>query len=315
MDAGVSPLISDQSREKLNHLLSALTSEQSVLIDHIKNEVLLNIPQYFKMTDFRKPVKKVEAIFLKKAVHHSQEEQTVLKRAMVAKLALNLPRCLEKMNLPTSVLVLYPDALERLVDFLKTAAIDRYDSAGEFFCKDVRFVLGLSVPCGSRIVDLNSRIYLHTVILSVIRARNMDGLIRYFRAGGAGPWLRSHVESRYLEEYNQQGTDNYYLRLADLLEKKKDIKGWVGSAWLLDPQLMSISPRLAYLRERPLGGGAFFLKHGTKSSDIANAIKTSEKRRCLYQAGKYIPVCYSVVWPRNELIAWADKTRRLIKPN
>ena len=308
-------MISDQSREKFNHLLFALTSEQVILIDQIKDEVLLNISRYNKMTDFRRPIEEVDAIFLKKAKHHSQEEQAVLKRAMVAKLALNLPLLLEKMNLPTSILVLYPDALERLANFLKNADNVPYDSTDEFFCKDVRYVLGLSVACGSRIVDLNSRIYLHTVILSVIRSRNIDGLIRYARAGGNGPWLRSHVESRYLEEYNQQGTDNYYLRLADLLEKKKDIKGWVGSAWLLDPQLMSISPRLAYLRERPLDGGAFFLKHGTKSSDIANAIKTSETRRCLYQAGKYIPVCYSVVWPRNELIAWADKTRRLIKPN
>jgi len=304
-------LISQDTYQTLMQLFSCLSNEQATLIDHMKDEILANISQYTRMTNFWRPVKKVEAIFLQKIVRQSQEDRIILKRALVAKLALELPALVEKMNLPTSTRTLYPDALKRLADFLKAADDESYGSDGDFFCKDVRFVLGLSIPAGSRLIDIKSRINLPSVILSAYRSRKIDGVIRYFGAGGTGIWLRGHVDSRYvyMAEFNEQEAVKFYLRVAELMELQKDIKGYVGTTWYLDPQLLEISPRLAYLQELPRAGGAFFLRHGTEQSDIDMAIKTSETRRRLYQEGKYIPVCYSVLWPRKELIAWAKQYR------
>jgi hypothetical protein len=305
----IKDLISRQTCQTLNQLLSSLSSEQAILIDHIKDEILSNISQYAKMADFRTPVKKVEAVFLKNAAHHSQDDQAVLKRALVAKLALYLPHLVEKMDLPSSILALYPDAFERLADFLKSAGDDPYDSAGDFFCKDVRFVLGLSVPCGAQVVDMYSRFRLRTVALSFLRSGDFSAIRRYFLMKGYCPWVQIHTESRYLNDFNEQGWDRCYLRIVELLKRKKDIVGMVGTSWFYDPQLLGISPRIAYLQARPLERGAFLLRHGTQRSDVANAIKISETRRRLYQEGKYIPVCYSVLWPRQDLIAWAKQSR------
>lgn len=302
-------LITNQTAQKLNQFFSRLSSGQVTLLDQIKEEILSHIQQYALMPDFRTPVKKVEAIFLKKAAHLSQDEQAILKRALVAKLALHLPAIVENMNLPPSILALYPDAFGRLADFLQRVGNEPYNSTGEFFCKDVRFVLGLSIPCGARVVDMISCIALPSVILSLFRSRKVNGIIRYFRVGGHGTWCRGHVDSRYLTEFNEQGHDNHYLRVADLLKRQKDIKGLVITSWYYDPHVQEISPRLAYLHDRPGERGAFFLQHGADRSDVLNAIKTSATRRRLYHEGKYKPVCYSMLWPRQELIAWADQSR------
>jgi hypothetical protein len=309
MEEGSKDLMSHQTYQTFCGLFLGLSSEQAILIDHIKDKILSNISQYAGMADFRTPVKKVEAVFLKKTTHHSQDDQVILKRSLVAKLALHLPALVEKMNLPASILALYPDAFGRVADFLKSAGDDPYDSTGEFFCKDVRFVLGLSIPCGVLAIDMTSDITLPSVILSLFRSRKVDGIIRYVLAGGNGSWFRGHVDSRYMTGFNEIGNDNFYLRVAELLERQKDIRGYVGTSWYFDPQLLEISPRLTYLQERPRAGGAFFLRHGTEQSDITMAIKTSETRRRLYREGKYIPICYSMLWPRQELIAWAEQNK------
>lgn len=301
-------LISGQASQTLNSLLSGLSSEDGILLDQMKEEILANISQFTKMTDYMQPIKEVEGIFLKKAVHYSSADQIILKRALVAKMALHLPTILEKMDLPASILALYPNAFGRLADFLKRAGDDLpYDSTSESFGKDIRFVLAKSIPFGVQYVELASNIPLASAILSFFRSRDLSGIIRYFRAGGSGPWLRSHVDSRYITEFNEDGFIRFYLRLAETLKLHKNIKGYVGTSWFFDPQLLKVSPRLAYLQMCPLEGGAFRLQHGTQSSDIASAIKTSATRRRLYKEGKYTPTCYSMVWPRRELIGWVKQ--------
>jgi hypothetical protein len=299
-------LISDQTYQLLNRLFSGLSSEQAILIDHIKNDILSNISHYSKMADFRRPVEKVEAIFLKKVAHYPKDVQIVLKSALVAKLAIHLPVLVGKMNLPASILALYPDAFGRLADYLKSASGDAYDLTSDFFRKDIRFVLGLTIPCGAFVVDMFARVRLRTVILSFLRSGNIKTIIRYLRIRGYGPWFNMHIDQRYLTDLNEQAHDRMYLRIAELLKRRKDIRGTTGSSWLYDPQLLKISTRHAYIQMRPLERGAFLLKHS--KMEPKQATMTSKSRRRLYEEGKYIPREYSLLWPRNELISWAEKS-------
>ena len=78
-----------------------------------------------------------------------------------------------------------------------------------------------------------------------------------------------------------------------------------GTSWFYDPQLETVSPRLSYLRARPIERGAFIVRSGTLPFDIQSATAKSENRRRLYEAGKYIPVAYTLLWPREKLLAWA----------
>jgi hypothetical protein len=305
-------LMSENARVVFSELRSGLSSERLTLIDKIKIEVVSQIPRYLKIADFKRPVEQAEDIFLRKTTHFPDADRALLRRALVASLALQLPDIVERSKLPHSILVLYPDAFGRLAKFLGDGASEPYDSTGEFFCKDIRFVTGLSIPCGARIVDLNSRVTLHSVILSALRSGRIDGLIRYVRAQGGGPWFRNHADSRYLDEYNEKAHDRFYVRVAELLKQHEHIRGLAGGSWYYDPQLLRISPHLAYLQERQRERGAFFLKHGTRPSDIEAATKTSRTRRRLYEEGQYNPVNYSMLWPRKQLIAWSEKSRSSI---
>lgn len=302
-------LIPQETQQAFYQMLSGLQKDQLNVLSDIFDGILSKFARGTHSADFDAPVKKVEKIFLKKTAHFSKDDQAAVRRSLVAKLALNLPTIVEKMNLPGSILVLYPDAFGRLAYHLKNNRDDPYDLTDEFFRKDIRFVLGLSVPCGVAIADMVSKVPLRKVILSSFRSRNVSPVIRYFRARGYGRWFRVHVDPRYLTEFNEQGHDKFYLRVAELLEQQKDVRGYVGTTWYYDPQLLKISPHLAFLQLRPLERGAFMLRHRGGRDDIKYALMKSETRRRLYQEGKYTPISYSILWPRKDLISWAEQAR------
>ena len=104
--------------------------------------------------------------------------------------------------------------------------------------------------------------------------------------------------------------DSTYLSVASLLRTHTEVAGLTSYCWFYDPQLAEISPRLSYLRQRPLERGAFFLRGHTSAYDIKNATAKSQTRRRLYEAGKYKPVAHRIVWLRHDILRWADETRR-----
>jgi len=304
-------LIPEKTFQELDQFVSRLTREQASLLDQIKEEVLSNLPQYARMADFRQPVEKIEAIFLGKAAHLFQDESTILRRTLVAKLALNLPKIIDKMNLPASILELYPNAFSRLADFLKCPSVDAYDVTSDYFRKDMRFVLGLTVPCGTFVVDMFSRYRFRTIIKSFLRSGNILVVLRYLKIKGYGPWFHMHIDQRYTTDLNEQAHDQMYLRIAELLKRNKHIRGTTGSSWLYDPQLLKMSTRHAYIQLRPVERGAFLVRHG--KGNVAQATMTSKSRRRLYEEGKYVPIEYSMLWPRKDLIAWAEQNNKRVR--
>ena len=303
-------LMSKETRQKLSDLISVVSREQVILLDNITSEILSEIDLFAKISVFGLPVKRVEEIFLRQASNLSKDRQLTLKRAMVAKLACHLPVQVEKMNLPNSILKLYPDAVGRLADFLTNADDEPYDPTADFFRKDVRFVLGLTIPCGTFIVDLLSRFRLRTVLHSLLYFGDITAPIRYLVIKGYGPWLQMHIDQRYIAELNAEAHERMCLRIVELLKRRKDIVGVTATSWLYDPQLVDISPHHAYIRLQPLEGGAFFLQHRIGNNEILQATTTSKSRLRLYEEGKYIPREYSMLWPRKAMIAWAKQTQQ-----
>ncbi|MGB4057998.1 MAG: hypothetical protein WBK77_07940 [Alphaproteobacteria bacterium] len=45
------------------------------------------------------------------------------------------------------------------------------------------------------------------------------------------------------------------------------------------------------------------------SYHTAWAVEKSETRRKLVEEGKYLPKCYSMIWPRHSLIRWVEPTK------
>jgi hypothetical protein len=235
------------------------------------------------------------------------------RRAALARLALAFPQPGRDVLLPPSIRALYPRAFDRLERALTSGAPYPWDG----FVKDARLVLGLSVPAGAQDVDVAFGSGA-PALLGRLR-RGSANLVRVAAAGegSAGavlllerplePWLQIHTDSRYLDDFDPAGWDHCYRRVADLLRRNPVYAGMVGQSWFYDPAVAGISPRLAYLQERPLQNGAVRVRLGAGPRDVERATATSETRRQLYAQGRYRPRCYAIYWPREALIAWADR--------
>lgn len=228
-----------------------------------------------------------------------------IRKAVVAAASLLLPQTLSQCRLPQSVIDLLPAAVARLADSLANPSDQAYDDQSDLYRKDLRFVVGQSVPCGAQDVDL----YSAAPWTTLVKNPSLHKWGRYLAAGGAGVWFRIHTDPRNTGDFDEPGWRRCYARIADLLETRPDVKGMVGTSWFYDPQLVSISPRLAYLQNDPLSGGAFMLRNGPGEIHTQRATLTSPSRRKLYEEGKYLPVCWSVLWPRKDLIAWVAARR------
>lgn len=239
----------------------------------------------------------------------SDVERSAFNRALVAHLASRLRFRLTELALPTEVLERIPPALDRLHVFLSDQR-DNYGLGDDYFLKDVRFAAGWTVPCGAKVVDLRSRVSLPISLFAALRGRAPSLALRALRPRRRAPWFEHHTESRHLDEFSEAGMDRTYLCVASMLRRHTEVAGLTAYGWLYDPQLAEISPRLAYLRQRPLEHGAISLQGHTSDFDIKNATAKSQTRRRLYEAGEYLPVAHRILWLRHDILRWAEQTRR-----
>lgn len=236
-------------------------------------------------------------------------ERDAFTRALVADLASGLRHRVNDLALPAEVIARVPAALDRLRAFLSERR-EGYDLGDEWFLRDVRFAAGWTVPCGSEVIDLRSRVSVPACFQIALRARALRLALQRLKPGEREAWFAPHTESRYLDEFDEVGWETTYRNVGSLLRLHPAVVGVVGYSWFYDPQLEAISPRLAYLRRRPLQGGAIFLRGHTSDFDVRNATAKSQTRRRLYEAGEYTPVAYKMVWLRSHILHWAERTRQ-----
>ena len=239
----------------------------------------------------------------------SDIERNAFNRALVAHLASRLRFRLTELALPADVLERVPSSLDRLHGFLNDAP-KCYDLGDDYFLKDVRFAAGWTVPCGAKVVDLRSWLSLPISLLTALRGRAPGLALRTLRPRRRPPWFEHHTESRYLDEFNEAGMDCTYRCVASMLRRHTEVAGLTAYGWLYDPRLAEISPRLSYLRQRPLERGAISVRGDTSDFDIRNATAKSQTRKRLYEAGEYVPVAHRVLWLRRDILRWDDRTRR-----
>ena len=132
-------------------------------------------------------------------------------------------------------------------------------------------------------------------------------LLKFARLGGFKPYVQIHTHLSYLDEFNEEGWNECYRCCADLCRVRPELLGMFGSSWFYDPVLADISPRLDYLREIPVKGGAELLFVEEGGGAVGNALSTSPSRRKLHEEGKYMPKSYMLAWGRKAQMAWAER--------
>jgi hypothetical protein len=228
-----------------------------------------------------------------------------LRRVAVARLTLECFQVREV--LPRSVLALYPEFLRRLAKFVAEGAKERYDE--ELFAKDVRYALGLSVPCGALQFDVVASIGPKLILREAVTKKSLGPFAAYLKCGGWGRWYSEHIDPRAIREFNPDGWTAHCAKMAEVLQLNPEVRGILGAGWFYDPAVAENSPGLAYIQRTQMRYGGFLLRVGTEQHHIENALFRSAARRRLYEEGKYLPTCYLLAWPRRALIAWAEQLK------
>ena len=233
------------------------------------------------------------------------EERGRLAKEIVARGFDSLPQFITRVSLPEGVLELYPTTIRYIVRTIAKHQESSYGHRESSFDRDLRIAAGFTLPAGAQIVDrrcwIPSSFYRNMGMKENFRCLSFI----VFRLGGRGPLFRMHTETRNMIDFNESGWKACYMRIANLMKLMPEVKGVIGTSWFFDRQLETISPNLSFIRRIPEEGGAFLRIDGPGEIHTQRAITLSQHRRILYEQGKYLPLCVTIVWPKENLLRWA----------
>lgn len=215
------------------------------------------------------------------------------------------------LNLPESVLRLHMERLSTVIQETSMNPDLFYDYSKDLFIKDL-CVCGLRLfPAGVELVE-ESRIQRRYLLERGVK-QFLGGLsFTILRLGELKPkCYQIHMDMRNIKRFNFKGRNDCYIMVAELLKNNPSVKAMVGESWFYDPQLKHISPRLNYLHAYPVKHGAKIFRMGASESDVRLSTLKSENRKRLYEEGKYNPAHYMFIWPRKELIGWAETQKKI----
>lgn len=128
------------------------------------------------------------------------------------------------------------------------------------------------------------------------------------RIGGIGPFYSPHLNywrPNRLQLIKTENERSLWL-IAHSAAQQPHIKGLMTDAWFYSPQVGEHFPHLTWLR-------AFFIEQGAIMVDMEYAqadsgvLVGSSRRRQLYDSGTFRPRRTLVLWPRADMLAWADR--------
>lgn len=281
--------------DRFRQVLAGLSDGQRARVKAAAPEAERRAADAASHWDFTLPAQAVDIVLGPKA-------EDAVRRGLIARWALGVVERAAHLDMPPQVLDLYPYWLDKMADFL-LEAVEPYDA--DFWAKDVRFALALSVPgARSQVIDLSSPFGPGQTVRHAVQGRGLSAPLNWLRHGGWKTWLEVHTESRHLDDFNEEGWNRAWATAAAICERKPELAGMIGSSWFYDPPLTEISPRLAHLRLNPLKGGAFMVHQGPGDIHTQRAGTASPTRKALIDSGDYTARSWLMAWPRDSLIAW-----------
>lgn len=222
----------------------------------------------------------------------------------------DLPARLAESRLPEPVAGALSLQRSRIIHEFRVGDADYvYGVRNDNFLKDLAMMCLRLLPCGAELVERSQALPRSLLYRGGLK-QGARFLRLVMRVGGLGPFYQLHMDRRQLNEFNPRGWERTYLRIGALLRRNPEIRGVFGTAWFYDPTVSQISPHLAYLRTQRESNGAINLRYGPSSSARSGALATSFTRRSLYDAGRYQPCSYYLVWPRESLLVWCSRQER-----
>lgn len=228
--------------------------------------------------------------------------QTRLLDLLLVELARQFEARFAQADLPESLLPYYAENITRIL--LRATRPDDWapSARSDIFLKDMGILRMTLIPCASHLIFRHSGVP-RSLIMQQSPAHLARALVFFgIRTRGFAPFLENHVHPEMLTHFNPKGRERCYQLVGELLQRWPESRGLMGLSWYYDPAVPIISPRLAYLCDVPKRARALFLPAGSGPDVVGGATSTSETRRKLFEAGKYLPTRYLMAWARNDLL-------------
>ena len=195
-------------------------------------------------------------------------------------------------------------ARQRVLDKVEDTSRTYDDSQDETFLKDLGVCSQTMIPAGYMVMDISNG-----MVRELFYSGGLSQFFRFFslyvlRYRRRGPFLFTHYHGDHRDLFNPEGREKTFWTVAQLMERRTEFKAVIGTSWYLDPVVPEISPHLAYIRTLPGENGAVFFRNRPK---VHYGALASRARRRLYEEGTYKPCPYTMVWPREQIIAWANQ--------
>lgn len=158
--------------------------------------------------------------------------------------------------------------------------------------------------CGAQLVDYQCGIP-RSMVLTGGLGQVLSRMAYFVRIGGFKPFFQIHTHVHRLDHFNEAGRNECYQCCAELYSVHPEVLGMFGGSWYYDPKVKEISPRLQYLQDIPVAGGARLFRTGPSEDCTNDALLTSPTRRDFYNKGLYQPCGYALVWDRVSQRRWA----------
>ncbi len=132
-----------------------------------------------------------------------------------------------------------------------------------------------------------------------------------FAVGGTRPFMSLHFH------YARPNTlvapqiefERSLWRVAKAMELQPDIKALISNSWFHSPRVAETFPRLGWMRDVFVNGGAYAVDmEPGRPADIGY---NSARRRQLYEEGKFCPRQTLILWPRDDVLRWANSRPHL----
>jgi hypothetical protein len=108
----------------------------------------------------------------------------------------------------------------------------------------------------------------------------------------------------------EREAERSYYRMAQSMALQPRTIGLITASWLFSPDTFAISPHLAWLNRVFRENGAVLATMGPADPDCGVLHRSPERKRA-YDEGRLKPTLGLVIWPRDEMLAWAGTRRDL----
>jgi hypothetical protein len=212
----------------------------------------------------------------------------------------------------SSVRRLYDEEV-RIVEVPTPAAMTRFDLSKNIFVALAKIATLRRFPAGQMTWEVSG---IPRSWLPKVPPASLPRVAQYlFKLGGLGPAFVPHLNATRKDRAAllERETNRSWYRMALSMKQQPAIRGLVASSWLHSPDTMRVSPHMTGFSRALLDNGALLIRHHRADPDCGVFYRSPERKK-LYDEGQFVPTHGLVIWPRREMLAWAEAHPELADP-